>query len=143
MLRIHSFVAIALLVSAPAASFAAGQDQGRQGGFQMLLNSDANGDGVVTREEFLAARSAMFARIDLNHDGVLDRSDLDKIKRFRPQAADKAQALITELDLNHDGQVTSAELKNAPTPVFDRFDGNHDGRLDQGELAKVRGAAGQ
>lgn len=143
MLKIYGFATIALLVSVPAVTIAAGQGEGRQGGLQMLLNADANGDGVVTRDEFLAARAATFARVDLNHDGVIDSSDIDKIRRFRPQAADKAQALVGDLDLNHDGKVTTTEMKSAPAPVFDRFDTNHDRRLDQGELAKVRAAAGQ
>ena len=141
MLKVYSFAVIALLVFVPAVSQA--QVQNQQGGLQMLLNADTNGDGVVTRDEFLAARAATFARVDINHDGVIDKSDIAKITRFRPQAADRAQALVSDLDLNHDGQATGAERKAAPTPIFDRFDANHDRRLDQAEMAKVRAAGGQ
>lgn len=36
---------------------------------------DADGDGVVTREEFMQGHEKMFERIDQNSDGVLDESE--------------------------------------------------------------------
>lgn len=36
---------------------------------------DANGDGVVTRAEWVAAATAQFDRLDANHDGKLDASE--------------------------------------------------------------------
>jgi hypothetical protein len=38
--------------------------------------ADTNGDGVITREEFHAARERMFVRLDRNGDGYIDNSSM-------------------------------------------------------------------
>jgi Ca2+-binding EF-hand superfamily protein len=40
-----------------------------------LARLDANGDGRVTRQEYLAKRQEKFAEMDLNHDGVISREE--------------------------------------------------------------------
>ena len=59
-----------LLTLAAAAGYAqtAGAGMGRFG-------RDANGDGVVTRAEWVAAANAQFDRLDANHDGKLDATE--------------------------------------------------------------------
>jgi hypothetical protein len=37
-----------------------------------FTGADANGDGKLTREEFIADAARFFARLDANHDGVID-----------------------------------------------------------------------
>ena len=100
--------------------------------------ADTNHDGRVSRAEFIAARSAHFARLDRNGDGVISSSDFPRIARFRPQAVDRIDRLISEDDANHDGKLTPAELAAAPTPLFDRADSNHDGFVDKAEAAAIR-----
>ena len=42
------------------------------------MNSmDTNGDGNITREEFMQGHEAMFDSMDTNHDGVVDGSEQD------------------------------------------------------------------
>ena len=41
-----------------------------------LMRADANGDGVVTRAEFLADAAARFDRMDANRDGRLTREEM-------------------------------------------------------------------
>lgn len=41
------------------------------------LLGDANGDGVVTREEHLAQAGSRFDRFDLNRDGKLTADELE------------------------------------------------------------------
>ncbi|MFZ5746220.1 MAG: EF-hand domain-containing protein [Pseudomonadota bacterium] len=41
----------------------------------MLDRVDANHDGVITREEMVAAAEARFAKLDANHDGKIDESE--------------------------------------------------------------------
>jgi Ca2+-binding EF-hand superfamily protein len=49
-----------------------------------LEDMDANGDGVVTMEEFMAAMPeadpGLFSAIDFNSDGVLDAEEIEAAK---------------------------------------------------------------
>lgn len=40
-----------------------------------MLRMDSNGDGKVSREEFMTGHEAMFDKMDSNGDGVLDESE--------------------------------------------------------------------
>jgi hypothetical protein len=60
--------------------------QGRDGG--LLESADADHDGKVTRQEFIEARDALFAKLDRNGDDVLDTQELQAARsaakeRFR------------------------------------------------------------
>lgn len=48
-----------------------GGERGGAHGEMMMAMADANHDGVVTRDEFVAARLKMFDMADTNHDGQL------------------------------------------------------------------------
>jgi hypothetical protein len=41
-----------------------------------FVRADANGDGKLTRDEFVADAARFFARLDTNHDGVIDGIEL-------------------------------------------------------------------
>jgi Ca2+-binding EF-hand superfamily protein len=46
---------------------------------QAVLNlADANHDGRVSRDEYMAASGRMFERIDVNHDGYIDQGELQQ-----------------------------------------------------------------
>ena len=47
--------------------------QSREG--DALEHADANKDGKITRQEYIDARAAQFARMDRNGDGVVDETD--------------------------------------------------------------------
>jgi Ca2+-binding EF-hand superfamily protein len=113
----------------------------RSGAF--LDNADANHDGQITRDEFITARAATFDKLDRNHDGVWTADDYAIVKRFRPQAAEKLDALLADSDADHDGRVTREEFNAAPTRLFDRIDTNHDGVIDRAELAAFRSSGEQ
>jgi Ca2+-binding EF-hand superfamily protein len=46
-------------------------------------DADANKDGKIARDEFLASRMKWFDDVDANHDGVLDRDELRGYNRAR------------------------------------------------------------
>ena len=52
----------------------AGKDKGAEGKCGMA-RMDADGDGNVTREEFMKGHEAMFDKIDTNGDGVIDPAE--------------------------------------------------------------------
>lgn len=53
------------------------------GGGRMLERADANGDGVIARDEFRAMTAAMFDRQDLNKDGKVDQSERRQLRERR------------------------------------------------------------
>ena len=129
---------IAATIAAALAAPVGAQMFGGGDPMEAFANADANGDGVITRAEFLAARNARFAKMDRNGDGVVARDDFGRILKFRPQAGERLDMLIRQADRNGDGRVTRDELANAPTPIFDRADANSDGRIDKAELAAAK-----
>ncbi len=76
-----SCVALALMASpalaadaakaAPAPAVAAPHDH--KGVFEQ---ADANNDGIVTRDEFLASEGKYFDSVDTNHDGKLSKDEI-------------------------------------------------------------------
>ena len=132
---------IATLLSASAAGLsapAAAQMFGRGDPMDAFADADVNGDGIVTKAEFLAGRNARFDKMDRNGDGVVSRDDFGRILKFRPQAGQKLDAFIAQADSNHDGKVSRAELAAAPTPIFGLTDANRDGKVDKDEMAAAR-----
>ena len=102
---------------------------GRGGGMAMLRMADANGDGVVTRDEYLAAVDARFARMDRNGDGVLDESERPA-RRGPPPGADGAPP-----SPGAGAKITREQFRAQNLRRFDRLDTNRDGKIDQAEMA--------
>ena len=71
-----------------------------------ILADDTDGDGEVSKAEFLAAAKSgkgdpakRFARIDRNGDGMLDKSEIDAMLTRR----------FMRLDVNRDGVLSAGE----------------------------------
>jgi hypothetical protein len=70
------FVAVAL----PTAAFAQDAAAPKQGG-RMMMRADANNDGAISREEFVAQATRRFERLDLNRDGKIDQAEREQIRQ--------------------------------------------------------------
>ena len=101
-------------------------------------SADTNGDGIITREEFLAARERAFVRLDRNDDGYIDKDDLPSRLVGRGTAQQRLTQLVTQLDRDGDGRVSKAEFVEGPTPLFDRADTDHNGELSRDEVAAIK-----
>jgi Ca2+-binding EF-hand superfamily protein len=101
-------------------------------------SADTNGDGVITREEFHAARERLFVRLDRNGDGYIDKDDMSGRLAGRQRAQERLAELITQLDKDGDGRVSKAEFVDGSTPLFDRADTDHNGELSKEEVAAIR-----
>src|SRR5690606_39057876 len=129
-MKARCFVTGALLLLATAAH---AQADGR-----FFDAADANGDGVVTRDEYRAARAHAFARLDRNGDGYLDERDSARRRSVGRRAGDRVDALRAELDANRDGRISEREFVGGALPGFDRLDTDGNGELDADEIAAVQ-----
>lgn len=105
----------------------------------MLELYDRNGDGVVDRAEFDAARTATFAGTDADGDGQLDLAEytaefagrLDAQRAtVRESGARQAGVRFGALDTDKDGQMTFAEYQVSGKRLFERADTNGDRIVD-------------
>lgn len=118
--------AAALMLSGSALAQADLQPLGRR--------ADVNHDGVVSREEYLAARAAQFDRFDRNHDGYLDSADADAL----PDPASRLFRAMERLaDTDGDGRISRTEFNGMPTLGFDRMDANQDDVLEPDEMQRA------
>jgi len=117
-----------------------------------LKKADRDGDGRISREEFLAnpvfkragdeRLNKMFDRMDQNQDGFLDQKDREagRDKRRPPRGNQR------ELDLDQNGTIDFEEFQKAPwvgrmpqnerERIFKSMDGNEDGEISVAELRR-------
>jgi len=118
------------------------------GGMYGLLRADTNKDGVLTRAEATAQADARFAKLDPNGDGTVsaeERQTARQAMRDRMGAAGKTRPSRSVDDKRmarrggRDGNatMTKADFEARALKRFDRMDANHDGKVDQTEIANL------
>jgi Ca2+-binding EF-hand superfamily protein len=126
---------IAAMLALPLAQAAHAQDPFDP--VALFATADANGDGAVSKPEFLARRAQTFPQLDANGDGIMTQEELlARAKGFRARAM--AGQIYANFDRNGDGRVTQDEFASAPALVFDRADANADGLVTKAEIEAAR-----
>ncbi len=93
---------------------------------------DTDNDGTVDLAEAKKAASALFDKLDRDHEGTLDKRELAS----RLTAKELAAA-----DPDHDGTLTKDEYLAVVEQRFGAADPDHDGTLDARELNSKAGQA--
>lgn len=104
-------------------------------GMHSMHGADANNDGAITRDEFLAGPIEHFNRLDANHDGSISATEMPQ-RRERADGEQRRER--PRPDANGDHQLSQAEFTAQGASMFDRLDGNHDGRVTREEAAAAR-----
>ena len=135
------------LIAATNATTSAPEPGAEHGWFKKV---DTNGDGVITKDEALAAANARvekeFATFDTNHDGQITPDEIRAVHEAkRAEMEAKFAARFKQADTNGDGQLSKDEVQ-AGMPrlarAFDRLDANKDGELSLDEIKAARMAMG-
>ena len=127
---------IVLIVGAMAGSAYAAGPQASLDPKALFATADSNGDGDVSRAEFLAARAVRFDTLDVNRDGTLSGDEFAAAAQGL-RGRIMAPIMFRQFDADGDGKFTREEFSKAPTPGFDMADANGDGKVS---LAEVRAA---
>src|SRR3981189_3055211 len=93
---------------------------------------DTDNDGTVDLAEAKKAASALFDKLDRDHDGPLDKREL---------AGKLTQNELAAADPDHDGTLTKDEYLAVVEQRFRAADPDHDGTLDAKELNTKAGQA--
>jgi Ca2+-binding EF-hand superfamily protein len=130
----------ALALAEPAAK---PDGHGRHGG--LFARLDANGDGKIDRAEARTAATAHFAKMDKNGDGAISKEE-----KMAPPAqgqggkkderSARKEERFLKLDTNKNGKVEKAEALAHADQLFVDLDANKDGQVTRDE-AKASMAA--
>jgi Ca2+-binding EF-hand superfamily protein len=137
MSRSILWFSIAFILTFPVALMASAQTIDRVA--RLIQAADANADGDVTQEEFLAFRAKQFPRLDRNKDGTISIADVPE--RLQNRMKDKVENgdVIHGFDLNGDKQVSRQEFESGPTKIFDSYDTDKNGIISKAEFGVAHG----
>jgi len=131
---IVALIAAPVLMAAPALAEA---PMGPPRGEEKFLEADANGDGVISREEFVTRREAHFASTDANQDGLISFDEAMTAKEEK-MAGDgpggkgpggREGYMFTKHDIDGDGFISLEEVEVFSDRMFRDMDSNLDNQV--------------
>ncbi len=105
-------------------------------------SNDEDGDGIVSKEEFLAIRELSHAEKDLNRDGIVTEAEyvaeweqrLDKqLAKQREASVKQAYVRYGSLDTDRNNNMTLTEFHVSGLRSFNYYDTNGDGIVTENE----------
>ncbi len=101
---------------------------------EMMTEADLNGDGKTSRAELNQHRAQMFAKLDRNEDGTIDKQDSPKIPLAKRKFEPAFEQVKSIFDSNEDGRVTLDEWNRSDPDIFAMLDSDQDGVVTRAEL---------
>lgn len=118
---------------------------------QLMHKMDAKGDGMITKDEWIAFQEKVFAMLDKNKNGNLDAKefidpsggDLATIATGGFARGLRTKSMMHKIDTDGDGMVSHDEFIAYQTKVFDMMDNStaHKGMLGKEEFMFGTGGA--
>ncbi len=118
------------------------QGPGGMHGHQMSFQEmDADGSGEITIEEMTNFRATRFSQSDGNSDGLLSRDEM--IAAGQARVLERVDAMIERFDANKDGSLSLDEMpsprnENRAGQMFERLDQDSSGGISQAEFDEAR-----
>jgi Ca2+-binding EF-hand superfamily protein len=100
----------------------------------LMTEADLNRDGKTSRAELNQHRAQMFAKLDRNEDGTIDKQDSPKIPLAKRKFEPAFEQVKSIFDSNKDGRVTLDEWNRSDPDIFALLDSNEDGAVTRAEL---------
>ena len=98
---------------------------------------DADGDGVLSREEYEAGARQIFDLLDANADGRLEESEMGRnLGQVLMPSEARARQIMLLFDENRDQKIAPEECLLAPK-AFAELDANQSGALEEDDLGKL------
>ncbi|HEX6834774.1 MAG TPA: EF-hand domain-containing protein [Rudaea sp.] len=108
----------------------------------MLKKYDANGDGKISHDEYIAAATAHFQAIDAQHAGKINAAEIATSPNAAKRIERRAEGLVQHLDTAGNGYITQDEFLAAAKKRFARLDKQGNGQLTLDELTPRFGRRG-
>jgi len=115
-----------------------------QGGQRFFERLDQDRNGTVTLGEMRAMRNRRMAMIDANGDGRISRREFMSARppwargRPRPQMARRRARIFSRIDADGDGYISEGEREASLVRWFARMDADRNGRLTRREFIEAR-----
>src|SRR5580698_5718837 len=125
------------------ASFATGGYASGLRSEELMHKMDTNGDGMVSKDEWLAYQEKIFAMLDKNKSGTLDAKafidptggELVSFATGGYARGLRTKAMMHKIDSDGDGTISHDEYIAYQGKVFDMMDTSHKGMLDKAAFA--------
>lgn len=108
-----------------ASSFRAGE---------RFARADADGDRMISLEEFQTGTTERFTSMDADGDGLVTPAEM--VAERQQRAEQRAAQRIARIDTNEDGALSLEEMTAASDARFARMDRDDDGSLEPRELRR-------